>query len=87
MVLVAQVRDVRISHIDNFMSKTGLGLECLVGNRRVLLGNREWLQQNSLVLSRAQDEQVRDGLGLGFGSDWSRGRVAPSVRASRLDLT
>lgn len=51
----AQARGLATTEPARFSSTPGLGLVCEVGGERVLVGNRAWMAEHSLLLSEAQD--------------------------------
>jgi Cu2+-exporting ATPase len=55
----AHTQQLPILEAQDFYTEAGLGISALVENRRVLLGNAEWLNQQGITLSDAVQPQVQ----------------------------
>ena len=55
----AQERELSLTTIKDFASKLGLGIAATVNERRVYLGNKEWLQQNGIDVPQERENTAR----------------------------
>jgi Cu2+-exporting ATPase len=55
----AQQQQLPILEAQDFYTEPGLGISALVENRRVLLGNADWLSKHRVTISEATQHQVQ----------------------------
>jgi Cu2+-exporting ATPase len=59
IITAAQQQQLPILEAQDFHTEPGLGISALVENRRVLLGNADWLNQQSVTISDMAQRQVQ----------------------------
>ena len=59
IITAAQQQQLPILQAQDFHTEPGLGISALVENRRVLLGNADWLHQHSVTISDMAQRQVQ----------------------------
>jgi len=60
VVARAQSEEMALARADNFETKTGAGLQCIIEGRDVCIGNREFLASKGVLpLSISQDEEAK----------------------------
>ena len=59
IITAAQQQQLPILEAQDFHTEPGLGISALVDNRRVLLGNADWLNQQSVTISDMAQRQVQ----------------------------
>jgi Cu+-exporting ATPase len=60
VVSAARSRGLKLKAVRGFEITSGSGLSCYIDDQAVLLGNRSWLDQHSVVKSTAQEAQAVD---------------------------
>ena len=58
ILLKAESDKVHIDQADNFEALPGRGVQCTVGNRKVLLGNRKLMQEQGVSISEIEADLV-----------------------------
>ena len=56
ILMKAESDKARINQADNFEALPGRGVQCSVGNRKVLLGNRTLMQEKGVSLGEAESD-------------------------------